>query len=111
MRLAKASYEDHRYPFAGRANAIVRLGVIPASGGEPVWMDLGESEDVYLARVRWLPDGGLSAQLQNREQSVLDLVRFDPLTGQKTTLLRETSDDWINLHRYVQTAGGRRPRV
>jgi dipeptidyl-peptidase-4 len=96
--VGEGAHEDHRYPFAGRANAMVRLGVIPASGGEPVWMDLGENEDMYLARVRWLPDGGLSAQLQNREQSVLDLVRFDPLTGRKTTLLRETSDDWINLH-------------
>jgi dipeptidyl-peptidase-4 len=96
--VGKGAYEDHRYPFAGQANARVRLGVISASGGEPLWMDLGESEDMYLARVRWLPDGALSAQIQNREQRVLDLARFDPLTGRRTTLLRETSDDWINLH-------------
>src|SRR5207237_10905124 len=29
--------EDHRYPFAGAPNARVRLGVVPAKGGEPVW--------------------------------------------------------------------------
>ncbi len=90
--------EDHRYPFAGGANAKVRLGVVPIAGGEPVWMDLGENEDVYLARVQWLPDGTLSAQIENREQTRLDLVRFDPATGARAVLLTETSDVWINLH-------------
>jgi len=90
--------EAHRYPFAGRENAKVRLGVVSREGGEPVWMDLGGEADIYLARVDWLPDGSLSAQLENREQTVLDLVRFDPRTGRRAELLRETSDVWINLH-------------
>ncbi len=93
-----AAQEDHRYPFAGQPNAHVRLGVVSAEGGDPVWMDLGESEDIYLARVHWMPDGSLCAQIQNREQTRLDLVRFDAATGEKTTLLTETSDVWINLH-------------
>ena len=29
------SVETHRYPFAGAANARVRLGVVSAAGGEP----------------------------------------------------------------------------
>lgn len=90
--------EDHRYPFAGEANAIVRLAVVPVEGGEPVWMDLGENRDIYLARVRWFPDGRLSAQLQNREQNRLDLVVFDPSSGERLALLTETSQVWINLH-------------
>lgn len=90
--------EDHRYPFAGQANARLRLGVVSVEGGEPVWMDLGADDDFYLARVQWLPDGRLSAQLQNREQTELELACFDPRTGHRSTLLRETSDVWINLH-------------
>jgi dipeptidyl-peptidase-4 len=90
--------EDHRYPFAGEANAKVRLGVVSADGGEPIWMDLGMDQDIYLARVHWLPDGQLWAQIENRQQTVLDLVRFDPASGGRTTVLRETSDVWINLH-------------
>ena len=93
-----AAREDHRYPFSGEANARVRLGVVSADGGEPVWMDLGDSEDVYLARVAWTPSGALLAQIQNREQTRLDLVAFDPSTGARTTVLTETSDVWINLH-------------
>jgi dipeptidyl-peptidase-4 len=90
--------EDHRYPFAGAPNARVRLGVVPVTGGQPIWMDLGDDEDIYLARVQWLPDGGLSAQIENRAQTTLDLVRFDPQTGERRSLLRETSNVWINLH-------------
>ncbi len=94
----EGAQEDHRYPFAGEPNARVRLGVVPAVGGEPTWMDLGDDDDIYLARVDWMPDGSLCVQLQNREQTRLDLVRFDTATGQGTTLLTETSDVWINLH-------------
>ncbi|MCA9711794.1 MAG: DPP IV N-terminal domain-containing protein, partial [Myxococcales bacterium] len=97
------SHEDHGYPFAGEANAKVRLGVVPRAGGPTVWMDLGldgqdVGDDLYLARVGWLPDGTLTAQLEDRAQSRLDLVRFDPRTGARTLLLSERSEVWINLH-------------
>ena len=90
--------EDHHYPFAGGPNARVRLGVTGREGGEPVWMDLGEDEDIYLARVKWLPDGRLSAQILNREQTNLKLLLFDPVTGESSYLLHEKSDVWINIH-------------
>jgi dipeptidyl-peptidase-4 len=97
------SHEDHGYPFAGQQNAKVRLGVVPRRGGATVWMDVGldglpATDDLYLARVDWLPDGGLAAQIQNREQTRLDLVRFDPRTGARTLLLSERSEVWVNLH-------------
>jgi dipeptidyl-peptidase-4 len=92
--------EEHRYPFAGMPNAKVRLGVVSIDGGAPVWMDLGDAE--YLARVNWLPDGTLTAQLENREQTVLDLVRFDMTTGARTALLRETSEICIHLHNMLR---------
>ncbi|MBK6327748.1 MAG: S9 family peptidase [Chloroflexi bacterium] len=90
--------EDHRYPFAGQANANVRLAVVNRDGGDPIWLDLGDDEDIYLARVNWLPNGRLTAQIENRAQTRLDLVEFDVETGAKRTLLTETSDVWINLH-------------
>ena len=96
--VGESAREEHRYPFAGEANARVALGVVSADGGEPAWMDLGESDDIYLARVAWTPSGALTAQLQNREQTRLDLVEFNPSTGARTAILTETSDVWINLH-------------
>ncbi len=94
----EAAQEDHRYPFAGQANARVRLGVVPRAGGAPVWMDLGPENDIYLARAAWLPDGRLTVQIENRAQTRLDLLAFDPASGQPTPLLVETSEVWINLH-------------
>jgi dipeptidyl-peptidase-4 len=90
--------EEHRYPFAGQANARLRLGVITLDGGEPVWMDLGDEQDIYLARVQWWPDGCLAAQVENRHQDELRLVRFDPLDGAGETVLVETNPVWINLN-------------
>ncbi|HET6582396.1 MAG TPA: DPP IV N-terminal domain-containing protein, partial [Nannocystaceae bacterium] len=93
------SFEDHRYPFAGAANAKVRLGVIARDGGEPAWMDVamdGEDE-VYLARVHWTPTGRLLAEIENRLQTRLQLVEFDRVTGARKVLVDEASDVWINL--------------
>lgn len=96
------AYEEHRYPFAGQENAIVRLGVVEVATGEVTWLNLtvggpGATYE-YLARVTWLPDGRLAAQAQDRRQKVLDVIRFDARTGQGATLFREQSRDWVNLH-------------
>lgn len=99
--------EDHAYPFAGEANAHVRVGVVPADGSrasEPVWLDLGCTgidDDRYVARVTWAGDDVL-VQVMDRVQSRLDLIRFDRSTGEGTLLLRETSDIWINLHDHLR---------
>lgn len=95
-----AAQEDHRYPFAGAANATWRLGVVPREGGEPVWMECGDWE--YLARVDWAPDGSLWVQVQDRPQRTLALVRLDPATGRGEEVLRETSATWINLHQMLR---------
>ena len=34
--------EAHSYPFAGAANVRVRLGVVPATGGDVRWLSLGD---------------------------------------------------------------------
>src|SRR5262249_16100474 len=100
----KIESEDHAYPFAGADNAKVRLAVVSAKGGKPVWMKIDEphlakqSPDHSLARVHWMPNGTLLVQLENRAQTRLDLLRFDPKTGKGTPVLSETSETWINLH-------------
>ncbi len=92
-----AAQEDHRYPFAGKDNAKVRLGVVPATGGETVWMQTGDA-DSYLARVHWLRGGRLVAEIESRDQTRLDLVSFDPSTGEPTLLHSERGEPWVNLH-------------
>jgi dipeptidyl-peptidase-4 len=89
--------EDHRYPFAGGANAVVRLGIVDAGGGEVVWCSLG-SDWEYLARVDWLSSDVLAVQVEDRAQSRLDLLSVEASTGASSLLLTEESDVWINLH-------------
>ncbi len=91
--------EEHAYPFAGAANAKVRLGVVATAGSDRVtWMDLGDDPEQYLARVQWMPDGSLTAQVENRAQTRLSLLHLDPKTGRSTVILSESSDVWVNLH-------------
>ncbi|WP_406700647.1 S9 family peptidase [Singulisphaera sp. Ch08] len=93
------SVETHRYPFSGAANAKVRLGVVSASGGPTRWLDLGEpAADFYLARVNWASPTSLLVQILSRDQKSLRLYRFNLESLQKTLLIEETSETWVNLH-------------
>ncbi|WP_298304538.1 S9 family peptidase [uncultured Erythrobacter sp.] len=91
---------DQRYPVAGSDNAIVELFVMDPDGGNRVKVDLGAETDIYIARVNWGPDGMLYVQRQNREQTVLDVLRVDPATGESSIAITEKAaqeDYWINL--------------
>jgi dipeptidyl-peptidase-4 len=95
--------ENHRYPFTGKSNARVRLGVVSIQGvHEPVWMDitseLPDPIDYYLARVNWFPDGNLLVQVENRSQNELYLIEIDPQTGHNRLIHKEVNPVWINLH-------------
>jgi len=102
------SSEVHRYPFAGGANARVRLAVIDLDGSNLRWVPLGEDDDIYLARVDWAPDGTLFFQVQSRDQRRLQLRAYDPATAAVRTVITEASDSWVNLHddlRFVRLDG------
>jgi len=92
---------DQRYPAAGTANAIVELYVMDPDGQNRVKIDLGEEADIYVARVDWAPDGSaIYVQRQNREQTVLDMLKIDPATGASETWFTEhaaRANYWINL--------------
>ena len=87
--------ETHSYPFAGMRNSMVRLGVTDLEGNT-IWLDTSEYE--YIARVKWATDRVVFVQCQNREQTQLDLLKFDLPSGVRTKILREESDLWVNLH-------------
>ena len=108
--------EEFRYPFAGAANPRVRLGWASTAaaegggGGGAGWFDLSGpyGDDFYLARVDWIADGTLLAQVQSRDQRDLTVLRLDPATGSATPLLRERNKAWVNLHDMLRPlkAGG-----
>jgi dipeptidyl-peptidase-4 len=94
----RAVSEPERYPQAGTPNARVRLGVVGATGGPTVWMQAGDSPDVLMARVSWLPDATkIALETMSRIQNTLDLSLCDPATGTTKTVLHEESKTWINI--------------
>ncbi len=95
-----SAQEDHHYPFAGASNPVVRLGVVATTGGGVRWFDLTSrfGADFYLARVKWFPDMSLVLQIQNREQTEVELLHVNPHTGESKTLFVEQNKEWINLH-------------
>jgi dipeptidyl-peptidase-4 len=90
---------EQRYPGAGSANVLVKLGLVSPDGGEPRWIDLGTNPDIYLTRVDWVPDSRrVTYQLMQRNQQQLDLNLVDVATLSQRTLLSETSKTWIDLN-------------
>ncbi len=87
-----------RYPRAGTANPVVRVGVVSARGGKTKWMDTGSNTNTYLPRVEWTPGGkDLSIERLNRAQTRLDLLFANPSSGRSRIVLTETDRYWINL--------------
>jgi dipeptidyl-peptidase 4 len=103
--------EYERYPQAGQANPIVRVGVVAVTGAkssrrgtaadavpETHWMDTGRDTDVYLPRVDWLPDSRrVAIERLNRAQNRLDLLFCDAGTGASNRILSQTGKYWINI--------------
>lgn len=91
-------FVKQRYPFAGSANARVDLGIIDLKSGEVKWVDLGANKDFYLPRVRWTQNSNLlSYQWESRDQKTLELRLASWPDMTQRTLIKETSDTWLNL--------------
>ncbi len=88
--------EETRYPMAGDPNPIVKVGIVPAAGGEVVWADFDPSVDQYFGTPYWTSGGkSLLVQWMDREQSNMTLYSVDPTTGSKNPLYKEYQKTWI----------------
>jgi dipeptidyl-peptidase-4 len=97
---------DLPYPKAGDPNSIVTIGVIDlAAAGRPegtgsgiTWVDTGDETDIYLARMRWTPDGdALFIERLNRHQNRLELLSADPATGASTVVLVDEDEAYVDV--------------
>ncbi len=91
---------EQRYPAAGTPNVLVDLYVMRPDGSGSVKVDLGANRDIYLARVKWAADGNtLYVQRLDREQTKIDVLKVDPLTGKSSVLFTERAGakSWVNL--------------
>jgi dipeptidyl-peptidase 4 len=95
----RPSIEVELYPKAGDPNPTVKLAIARAVGGDLTWVDLTAYApvDFLIVDVAWAPDSRhISYQVQNREQTWLDLNSADPGDGTSKTLFRETTKAWVS---------------
>ncbi|HEX9983702.1 MAG TPA: DPP IV N-terminal domain-containing protein, partial [Thermoanaerobaculia bacterium] len=93
---SRETYETFPYPKAGEPNPVAKLFVVPATGGARVAMDTSRYAGEHLiVSVAWANATDLTFQVQNREQTWLDLLRANR-AGETTVLLRETTEAWVD---------------
>ncbi|MDB6004729.1 MAG: Dipeptidyl-peptidase [Prosthecobacter sp.] len=95
------------YPKAGETNSATRLGVISATGGAVVWLDIpGDAREHYLPQAEWTTDGkAVMLQRFNRLQNMLQVIRADPATGATKIVFTETDKAWVenkNTFRWIK---------
>ena len=102
------SVETHRYPFPGAANAKVRLGVVPAAGGETRWLDLAEPGRRLLPRPGRLGDARrpCSSRSSRATRSRSSSTGSTLEDRRRTLLVEEKADTWVNLHNDLRTVEG-----
>lgn len=90
---------EQRYPRAGTPNVTVKLAIYDIASGKTEWVNLGDDQDIYLARGKWLNNSQqFSFQQQTRDQKQLQLKVVDTRSNKVSVLLTESSPTWINLH-------------
>jgi len=97
-----------KYPKAGDPNPLVRIGIVPSTGGKVKWISAGGGKDgslplgndpnVLIPRFGWVRDGLLWAMVLNRVQDRLDIYFVDVQSGKSQRILSETTDAWIDMH-------------
>lgn len=85
------------YPKVGEVLSAARLGVVSASGGETLWMNVpGDPRENYIARMDWA-DGSDEVLLQriNRRQNENAVMLADARTGKVRTVFTDRDDAWV----------------
>jgi dipeptidyl-peptidase-4 len=102
-----AQLVDQRYPRAGENNALIDLFIFDRETGEHVEVDLGDDEEIYLARLSWR-SGSAYVQILNRPQTRIDIRKADPQTGDAPVWYTESTDIWINMDEdFIPLSDGR----
>jgi dipeptidyl-peptidase-4 len=100
-----------KHPKPGQTNSAVKIGVVPVSGGYPVWLRTpGDPSDTYIARLEWAGNSReVILQHLNRLQNTLSVLIGDAATGEVRTVFTDTDDAWVEvMDEFVWLEGGKR---
>lgn len=98
----KIEYHDMTllYPKAGRPNAQVSLGVYSIEMQDIQWIPVqgNKTESLLFVDISWNPQGDmLLYQVQNRQQTWLELRCASVIDSFSSTIIREESPAWVDV--------------
>ncbi len=90
----------YKYPQPGRTNAAVRVGIVPASGGQTVWAKLdGDPRQNYIPQMDWAGNSdGILFEYLNRAQNRNQFVWADAETGATRVVTEDTDKAWVDVY-------------
>ena len=99
-----------KYPVAGETNSDVRVGVVPAGGGYPVWMKApGDPRNTYIPRLEWAGNSReVVFQQLNRLQNTDTVYIGDAATGEVRPVFTDHDETWVEvMAEFLWLGGGR----
>jgi dipeptidyl-peptidase-4 len=86
-------------PQPGTENSAVRVGVVPALGGETRWIEVpGYPDQHYIARMDWADDAStLVLEHLNRLQNTNDVLLADSSTGNVRRVYEDKDPAWVDV--------------
>jgi len=88
-----------KYPKAGEKNSKVSINIYCLDDNSTIRMDTGEEIDIYIPRIKWLPDGQkLSIIRMNRLQNKLEILHANVYTGKSEVICIEESETYVDLN-------------
>jgi dipeptidyl-peptidase-4 len=90
-------YMEIPYPKVGDNPPVERLGIINTETGTKEWLDF-DPEGGYMPRIYWTSrENTLAVVWMNRAQDQLKLYLFDVVSGEKTLIMEERDDAWLDI--------------
>jgi dipeptidyl-peptidase 4 len=89
-----------KYPMAGTPNAEVTLWLIDPATGKRTEVQWDRAQFEYLVTAVW-DRHGLMIVVQNRPQTVMQILSVDPTSGVSTVEREDTDGDWLSIIRGV----------
>lgn len=96
------------YPKVGTSNSAVKVGVVPAGGGETKWFDIpGDPADHYLPRMEFVPSTGVvMIQQLNRLQNTNRVWMGNAGTMELKNVLTERDEAFLDIHDNIKWLDG-----
>lgn len=94
---SKPSQPGNRFPYprAGKANAKIRFGLIPSTGGATTWLTWDHDAWPYVSSVLWDSGARPVIEVRSRDQRDLAYLAVDA-SGATTPFFHEHDDAWLD---------------